>query len=298
MKRLVFAAVIVTGMFVPIVISEGQVMPVCSIIEETNENVDNSCNEKTYVNYEANDEFENYIVGVVAGEMPWNFPHEALKAQAVAARTYAVRQLESNANTKYEDIAQAYVSMNTMKKMWGNNFEKYYCKIKNAVYSTKGEILEYNNEPILAAFCSTTNGYTENCEDVWTQSLPYLTSVKSEGEEFSPYYSDKVVLSKKKFTEIFGGVNVSNWEKTGAGYVKAVKINGNLYTGNRIRQILGLKSTSFEINISGDDVIISTKGYGHGVGMSQYGACYLANNGSDYKEILQHYYKGAILKNL
>lgn len=289
MKKLIFASILITAVFIPIAVSEGQVMPVCSIIEETD-------TEKTNVNIDK--ELEDYVVGVVAGEMPVNFPHEALKAQAVAARTYAVRQLQSNPNMKYEDIAQAYVSVDKMKEMWGNNFDEYYAKIKNNVYQTAGEILEYNNEPILAAFCSTTNGYTEECQNVWTQDLPYLKSVKSEGDELSPYYSDSVTVTKKQFGSIFGSTDFAVTEKTNAGYVKSVNIGGNVYSGDRIRQIMGLRSTCFDIINEGENITFSTKGYGHGVGMSQYGACFMANKGADYKTILAHYYTGTNLKNL
>lgn len=286
MKKLFFLSVLVISMFIPIAISEGQVMPVCNIVEEKKEEI------------KIDNELENYVIGVVAGEMPINFPHEALKAQAVAARTYALRQIKMNPNIDYDDIAQAYISIETMKSRWGNEFDKNYEKIKSNVYATAGQILEYDNEPILAAFCSTTNGYTEECRNVWTQDLPYLSSVRSEGDEYSPYFSDSVVLSKSRFTEIFGGINAVVSKKTEAGYVKSVNINGKEYSGDSIRRILGLKSTSFDINCSNDNIIVSTKGYGHGVGMSQYGACYMANNGRSYKEILEHYYKGAILKNL
>ena len=289
MKKLIFASILITAVFIPIAVSEGQVMPVCSIIEETD-------TEKTNVNIDK--ELEDYVVGVVAGEMPVNFPHEALKAQAVATRTYAVRQLQSNPNMKYEDIAQAYVSVDKMKEMWGNNFDEYYAKIKNNVYQTAGEILEYNNEPILAAFCSTTNGYTEECQNVWTQDLPYLKSVKSEGDELSPYYSDSVTVTKKQFGSIFGSTDFAVTEKTNAGYVKSVNIGGNVYSGDKIRQIMGLRSTCFDIINEGENITFSTKGYGHGVGMSQYGACFMANNGADYKTILAHYYTGTNLKNL
>lgn len=287
MKKLIFASILITAVFIPIAVSEGQVMPVCSIIEETD-------TEKTNID----SELEEYVIGVVAGEMPVNFPHEALKAQAVAARTYAVRQLKLNPDTDYKDIAQAYISVDDMKKMWGNNFDEYYAKIKNNVYATAGEIIEYNNEPILAAFCSTTNGYTEECQNVWTQDLPYLKSVKSEGDELSPYYSDSVKITKKQFKNIFGSTDFSVTEKTNAGYVKSVSIGGKLYSGDRIRQIMGLKSTCFDIVNEGENISFNTKGYGHGVGMSQYGACYMANKGDDYKTILEHYYMGTNIKNL
>ena len=148
MKKYIFIGILAMSIFLPIVISEGQVMPACSIIEEKVTNVDN-------LTKSVDKELEDYVIGVVAGEMPYNFPHEALKAQAVAARTYAVRQIRANPNIKYKDIAQAYISVDIMKKRWGKNFETNYNKIKDDVYATAGEILEYNNEPILATFCST-----------------------------------------------------------------------------------------------------------------------------------------------
>ncbi len=291
MKKYIFIGILAMSIFLPIVISEGQVMPACSIIEEKVTNVDN-------LTKSVDKELEDYVIGVVAGEMPYNFPHEALKAQAVAARTYAVRQIRANPNIKYKDIAQAYISVDIMKKRWGKNFETNYNKIKDDVYATAGEILEYNNEPILATFCSTTNGYTEECQNVWTQDLPYLKSVKSDGDELSPYFSDRVSVTKDSFAKIFGGSNPVISEKTKAGYVKAVKVGEKTYTGNEIRKTFGLKSTSFTISTDKNNIVFSTKGYGHGVGMSQYGACYMANNGDNYKTILKHYYTGINIKNL
>ncbi len=291
MKKYIFIGILAMSIFLPIVISEGQVMPACSIIEEKVTNVDN-------LTKSVDKELEDYVIGVVAGEMPYNFPHEALKAQAVAARTYAVRQIRANPNIKYKDIAQAYISVDIMKKRWGKNFETNYNKIKDDVYATAGEILEYNNEPILATFCSTTNGYTEECQNVWTQDLPYLKSVKSDGDELSPYFNDRVYVTKDSFAKIFGGSNPIISEKTKAGYVKTVKVGEKTYTGNEIRKTFGLKSTSFTISTDKNNIVFSTKGYGHGVGMSQYGACYMANNGDNYKTILKHYYTGTNIKNL
>lgn len=291
MKKYIFIGILAMSIFLPIVISEGQVMPACSIIEEKVTNVDN-------LTKSVDKELEDYVIGVVAGEMPYNFPHEALKAQAVAARTYAVRQIRANPNIKYKDIAQAYISVDIMKKRWGKNFETNYNKIKDDVYATAGEILEYNNEPILATFCSTTNGYTEECQNVWTQDLPYLKSVKSDGDELSPYFNDRVSVTKDSFAKIFGGSNPVISEKTKAGYVKSVKVGEKTYTGNEIRKTFGLKSTSFTISTDKNNIVFSTKGYGHGVGMSQYGACYMANNGDNYKTILKHYYTGTNIKNL
>lgn len=292
-KTTLFSIVAVLSTF-PVKISEGQVLPVCSVVEVNTTKAHKQ--ESTQCNINA--ELENYVIGVVAGEVPVTFPNEAIKAQAVAARTYAYRLLKTNPNLKYEDIAQAYITVDKMKSMWGNSFSQNYEKIKNNVFSTAGQIIEYNNEPILAAFCSTTNGYTESCDNVWSESLPYLTTVKSDGEEYSPYYKDTVTLSIEKFNSIFGNGDVSITARTEAGYVKSVTVGQNTYTGSKFRSMLGLRSTSFDITKTADSVVITTKGYGHGVGMSQYGACYMANNGSSYEDIIFHYYKGTNIKKI
>ncbi len=282
MKKIIITLLITAVL--PVSVSEGQVMPVCSIVEElppAPKSIDTV--------------LENYVMGVVAGEMPVNFPYEALKAQAVSARTYAVRAKKEYPNIEYGNIDQAYVTVDRMKKMWGKNFDKNYDKIKSVVQATAGEILVYNNEPILAVFCSTTNGHTEECENVWTQDIPYLTSVESEGEEFSPYYSETREIKKSSLKALLGAESIIITKKTDAGYVSEVKCGNRTYTGNKIKNALGLKSTSFEITDKGNSIAITTKGYGHGVGMSQYGACYMANNGHTYREILEHYYKGAVI---
>ncbi len=266
---------------VPISVSEGQVMPVCSVYEEVSAPVKDT-----------DKELEDYVAGVVAGEMPINFPYEAMKAQAVAARTYALRIKSENKNISYDNIDQAYITTDKMKKMWGDDFEKNYSKILSVVQATAGEILTYDDRPILAVFCSTTNGHTEECENVWTQDLPYLSSVSSAGDELSPYFSETKEISKAKLRSLIGCEELNITSRTQAGYVTEVKAGNKTLSGNNVRAILGLRSTAFDITNKGDSISITTKGYGHGLGMSQYGACYMANHGSTYKEILEHYYKG------
>lgn len=283
MKKIIMT--LIFSAMLPVTLSEGQVMPVCSIIEETPPPAVKSIDT----------ELEDYVIGVVAGEMPISFPYEALKAQAVSARTYAVRVKKENPSVSCRDIDQAYITLDRMKKMWGSSFEQNYNKIKSVVQATAGEIMVYDNEPILAVFCSTTNGHTEECENVWTQDIPYLTSVESEGEELSPYYSETKEIKKSRLIELMGGDSLTVSKRTEAGYVTEVKCGNKTYTGEKTRGILGLRSTSFEIEDKGSSVLITTKGYGHGVGMSQYGACYMANNGYSYREILEHYYKGAVI---
>lgn len=282
MKKIILTLLITA--IIPISVSEGQVMPVCTIAEEASAPVKN-----------IDKELEEYVAGVVAGEMPINFPYEALKAQAVAARTYAVRAKKESPDISYNDIDQAYITTDRMKKMWGSSFEENYNKILSVVQATAGEILTYNKEPILAVFCSTTNGYTEECENVWTQNLPYLSSVKSIGDELSPYFSETKEITKAGLKALTGSESIAVAKRTQAGYVTEVRAGNKTYSGNKIRSLLGLKSTSFEITDKGSSVVITTKGYGHGLGMSQYGACYMANHGSSYREILEHYYKGAVI---
>lgn len=303
LKKIIFILMSASAVMLPALLTvgtdtgAGEIMPVCSV-ECTETVTDNAQAENRESNTPIDSELEDYVVGVVAGEMPVNFPHEALKAQAVAARTYALRQLKQNPALDYGSIAQAYVTVERMKAMWGSSFDENYNKIRNDVYATAGEILEYNNEPILAVFCSTTNGHTEECENVWTQDIPYLSSVESEGDSLSPYFEDSLTVSQKRFKAIFGSTDIGAAEKSPAGYVLNITIGGRKYNGSEVRSLLGLRSASFDIQRSADGFVISTKGYGHGVGMSQYGACYMANNGADYKAILSHYYKSAIIKKL
>ncbi len=278
-KKIVFAAIVGMVISGSVVIGEENILPACSIVEIENEK------------NEADNELEDYVIGVVAGEMPPDFPYEALKAQAVAARTYAYRAIKNNPDTDIKTLWQNYITSDDMKKRWGSDYDKWYEKIKSVVYDTEGEIVEYNNEPILAAFYSASCGKTEECENVWSEDLPYLTSVDSEGDVYSPYYENRVKVSKNQLLNIYGSSNISICEKTDAGYVKSVKAGDKIIKSENIRSTFGLRSTAFDIIDNGDSVIFVTRGYGHGVGMSQYGACYMANNGADYKEILRHYYK-------
>lgn len=270
-------------------------IPACSIVETKEEK-----QEKVTENIQTqrDDKLENYVIGVVAGEMSVSFPYEALKAQAVASRTYAVRGANGNKNFDYTKLKQNYISVDKMKKMWGKSFDENYKKISQCVNATQGEILEYNNEPILAVFCSTSNGETENCKDVWGQDLQYLTSVESTGDKYSPYYNGTVTVSAKTVKSIFGSENIAIKERTSAGYVATVSIGGKEFSGEKIRTTFHLKSCDFTITRSGSDIVFKTKGYGHGVGMSQYGAVYMANNGTKYIDILSHYYKNTNIKKI
>lgn len=249
---------------------------------------------------------EQYVVGVVASEMPADFEHEALKAQSLTARTYIVRHLLAEKNIslpKGADVGdtqlhQVYKNDEDLKKIWGSDYNWKINKIRKAVYETKGQIIVYNNQPITAAYFSTSNGYTENSEYYWTNAIPYLKSVASPWDLQSPKYSDKKVLTVKEFEQKLG-VKLNNSAKIGeivsrtpGNRVAKVNISGKEFTGREIREKLELRSTDFTWERKGDQIIITTKGFGHGVGMSQYGANGMAKEGKTYKEIIQYYYKG------
>ncbi len=254
---------------------------------------------------------ETYICGVTAAEMPASFETEALKAQAVAARTYTYSKMNKNIPEHGgADVCdninhcKAYLSEEELKSKHGEQWmNEYYPKIKNAVSETAGIIATYDGEPITAVFHSTSSGMTENSKDVWNGDVPYLVSVKSEGEEESPRYTDTAVFSlsdfKNKILSIGNNAvfsdNPQEWvgeiTHNESGSVNTIVIGGVPFKGTQIRTALGLRSTNFEIAVA-DSVKITTKGNGHGVGMSQYGANHMAKLGYTYEQILKKYYTG------
>lgn len=260
--------------------------------------------------------FEEYIKGVVAAEMPALFDIEALKAQAVCARTYALRAIEAMGQTtdvlpNPSDIGQAYKTKEELKEQWGENFDEYYNNIETAVNETYGEIMVYNDEPILAVFHSTSAGYTENSENIWESALPYLKSVESSGDIYAPQYETSTELSYDKIKELFiskyPSISFSSDSLisqikinsvSNAGYITSVTVGGVTMSGLDIRGVLGLRSASFTMTDTGSSIIFTTKGYGHGAGMSQYGAEAMAEEGYTYKEILNHYYTDIDFKNM
>lgn len=248
---------------------------------------------------------EEYIKGVVAAEMPALFEEEALKAQAVAARTYALKKMKDNKDIVETDIGQAYLSKEELKQNWGSNYNTYWKRISKAVDATKNQVMMYDNEMIDAVFHSTSAGYTENSENMWSVSLPYLRGVESHQDEKAP---DFVTEKSIKAEEVIGKLQnrykdivltdvpllqqIQIVQRSEAGYILEIQIGNKILTGREVREVLGLKSSNFTINQKGDELIFTTRGYGHGVGMSQYGANYMAQDGSSYDEILKHYYQG------
>ena len=245
--------------------------------------------------------FEDYVVGVLAGEMPVNFELEALKAQAVAARTYVMKKMSDNKNEDYDIVDtvqnQVYISDQELQDKWKDKYQERINKVKTAVLETKGEYLSYNGKVIEAFFFSTSVGKTENSEDVFKQALPYLRSVDSTwDEEVSPVFNDSKEYSMQEFYERLNlkysdKIKVEILNTTSTGRIKNIKINNKKFTGSEVYKNLNLRSTFFEINQIGSNVVINTKGYGHGVGMSQYGALAMAKKGYKYDEILKYYYQ-------
>lgn len=240
-----------------------------------------------------NIELEDYIVGVVAGEMPASFNEEALKAQAIAARTYAMYKMK-NSNGTYDLVTdktnQVYITEDKMKSLWQENFDYYFEKIKKAVYDTKDLIMTYNGDIILSLYFARSNGKTEDAILVFGSNEEYLKSVESPEENLT----SEVTISKDKFCNKLNiscdAINISNVLKSSSGRINSLNINGKTFKGTEIRTLFDLKSTDFDISI-GSEIKFVTKGYGHGVGMSQYGANKLAQNGKNYEEILKHYYQ-------
>ncbi|MBR5468006.1 MAG: stage II sporulation protein D [Firmicutes bacterium] len=266
--------------------------------------VEKYINEQTY----SEDDLEEYIVGVVAAEMPASFEKEALKAQSVAARTYAVNSRMS-VDELIKSEGQAYNTIDEMKGKWGDNFAEYYQKIKTAVYETEGEIIVYNDEPILAVFHAISGGKTETAENIWQRELPYLKSVESSKDTMAKEYSaEKFFLDSEaaallqsqfnglKLTEGHIADQMQIFERTDAGYVSKIQIGNMVFSGRQVREALGLRSSNFSFSQKDDGVVFETKGYGHGAGMSQYGANYMAAEGRTYGEIIKHYYSGVEIK--
>lgn len=262
-----------------------------------------------YVNVRRNNgniekyELEEYIIGVVGAEMPASFNKEALKAQSVVARTYALKSIKNNKQLTSDNSTQNFKDNNELKKMWGSSYNTYYNKIKSAVLETKGLYLSYNNDYVDAVYHSTSNGNTEDAVYVWGNSVPYLKSVSSDYDNTNKNYNSTITLtyneiSNKLKNSIDSNTKFNIISRTSGNRVKEIEINGTTYSGVEFRKLLNLRSADFSIENNGANVVISTNGYGHGVGMSQYGANGMANNGSSYRDILLHYYTGVSIKNI
>lgn len=256
-----------------------------------------------------------YVIGAVCAEMPATFEEEALKAQAVAAHTYAERQRIrekesptpelcgadfSNDTSKY----QGYFTENQIKQYFGENYELHYKKISEACDEVIDYIITYEDEPIISAFHSMSSGKTESSENVWGAALDYLVPVDSKQDLSAPKYLEEVTYSKdilkqkleNAFREVSLGEDFSKWitiaDVSDSGTVLTATVGDKIVSGNDIRTALSLRSACFTVEYSGNEAVFSTKGFGHGVGMSQYGANAMASEGKNWESILKHYYKG------
>ena len=237
-------------------------------------------------------DLNDYITGVVASEMPALFNEEALKAQAVAARSFATSKIENNFLELTSGISDQVYSPNfKLKEKWNDDYNKYYNKIYNCVKSTRNEVIKRDNKILRTYYFSMSNGYTENSQTVFNDTT--FTSVKSLENENTPNYKFQKTFSSSDLNKLLNmsNIDIQNIERNETNHVKSITINNKTYTGIEFRKLLNLRSTDFTIEKQDNNYIITTIGYGHGVGMSQYGANQMAKEGSSYKEILNHYYE-------
>jgi stage II sporulation protein D len=257
-----------------------------------------------------------YLVGVVRAEMPASFETEALKAQAVAARTYTIYKIQTGGN--HGDTAdictdstccQAYIGEEQARANWGVNADAYEKKIEEAVSSTDGQAILYGGAPVLAVFHSSSAGLTRAAGEVWVNDLPYLQAVESpEAGDTIPNYYSRVEFTPAEFRERFLAScpaadlsgDMSGWLRDAvtdsAGSVETVTVGGVTVKGTQVRSVLGLRSACFTWEVEDGKLVFFVTGYGHGVGMSQYGANAMAAGGADYQEILTHYYTGVTVE--
>lgn len=255
--------------------------------------------------------FFEYVCGSVAAEMPLSYHEEALKAQAVACYTNALRlKKESEESYHISDdssVHQGYLTQEQRQEKWGEDYEKYEAKLESIVKSVENQAIYYDDALCVAAFHAICSGKTESAENIWGQKVPYLISVKSNGDNLSPQYSTELVFDKEDFSKYAkkAGItedvnslkNIVKITKTSkAGTVLKASIKDKEFTGEEIRKAFGLRSPVFTVKTTKATVTFNVTGYGHGVGMSQYGADFMARQGSDYEEILKHYYKGVEIK--
>lgn len=263
-------------------------------------------------------QLEEYLVGVVAGEMPATYEPEALKAQAVAARTYTYQKKLTTGCKSGADICtyfgccQAYSDTDLRKKTWKDEYDAKEEKIRQSIYATAGQILVYEGEPIQAFFHSSSGGMTEDVEHVFGDSaVPYLRAVESGGEEDGPRFTREVSMTAAEFVKGIKKIapkaelsadtlaqSIGEPKRFASGRIESITIGGASLTGRQVRTAFDLDSANFTITVADGQVKIKTQGFGHGVGLSQVGANTMAKKGNDYKDILLHYYTGVELSKI
>lgn len=261
-------------------------------------------------------ELEDYLIGVVAAEMSVRSEPEALKAQAVAARTFAALHMAGGAKCKSgctvcsdPGCCQAYMGQGELVSFWGSEYEENIGKIRAAVHDTEGLVATYEGKLISALYHASSGPLTESSEEVFAMALPYLVSVSScEGDEevistreFTAEEAARILneaFPQAGLTVPFAPTDFEVWGRSKSGRVQLIRIGGTVITGQQMRSALGLKSTAFEVEQNGSSVKFTCEGYGHGVGMSQTGANEMAKDGYGFEEILKHFYTGTELKKL
>jgi stage II sporulation protein D len=259
---------------------------------------------------------EEYVAGAVVCEMPAEYPMEALKAQAVAARTYAYKRLTEGSSHDDCDLCtdpahcQGFMTKDSAYERWGKGQDAYWNKILKAVRETRGMVLTYDGKPIDCVYHANSGGRTENAHEVWGERIPYLVSVESYWDLYDERLINVKYVSSAEFVEIMNrefsaSLKLNELEKftysktyTAGNSIEYLSINGKEIKGTDIRKAFDLRSGCFYTEIIGDSMCFITKGRGHGVGMSQFGAGMMAKNGSDFSEILYHYYQGTLLKKI
>lgn len=254
--------------------------------------------------------FRDYIIGVVAAEMPAQFHEEALSACAAAAATVARKKIISGSDESLGGAVistdptkhQAFSDTEKLKERWGEDFDMYYEKICKAVDKAIDYSITFDGELIVAAYHAISTGITEDAQNVWEGGFPYLTSVESPGDKLSPKYSSEVKVTFDEFSKIFteeGAVFpedktlwFSSGEYTDAGTLMNIKIGEKNFSGEELRDLLSLRSAAVKLSMNNEGITFRVTGYGHGVGMSQYGADYYARQGYTWQEIIKHYYTG------
>lgn len=248
---------------------------------------------------------EDYLFGVVAAEMPALYEEEALKAQAVVAYTYFLNKKEQS-GAEYDitdDFTkdQAFITKKEAREKWGSGADEYEKKIRNAIKAVLYKKITFESRPILAVYHAISPGKTENVADVWGGQYPYLVSVDSSWDKEAKNYQTKVTLTAKEVAEkLSSKVSITDFENnlfsdaktTDAGTVKSITVGGVTLSGADVRAALGLRSAIFEVDFKDGAYIFTVRGYGHAIGMSQYGANCLAEQNKTYEEIINHYYTG------
>lgn len=326
MNTIVTFCIIIFMVFMPLIVVSG--MTVGNDADKNQIKVENNSNNNTTITLDGKDNIkvfltdenrveeltvDEYLYGVISSEMSPTFEEEALKAQAIAARTFVLNRSKNNctnANGAYIcDTVHCQVYRNSEKVIssWDSGKkDEYWNKIKKAVDSTSGMVITYKGEIIkYPQFFSTSSGKTENCKDVFSSDVPYLVSIESTGEEISPSFKSTTELEITEFIDkvnskypdaklsantIQDQINIVG--RSEAGGVLTIKLGNSNVKGTELRMLLGLKSTNFNYRFDGSKIIFECTGYGHGVGMSQWGANVMAKSGNKYDEILKHYYTG------